>query len=241
MRSWLIPLWMSVQGAVACAPSESASPPPVSAEEIPMQASRPSAVPVPATGASDDDGNRDAGATTEVVVSAGGCVADMKNHAVELALTKYPKELEEALGRTARSADFGAESCASVSALGDLDGDGASDSDVSLCLPPGGHVWIHYLYLSNRGCTKAAEPFMNGELTVLDSKSHGVKDLEAIGANGCAGADFTWTLLRWDGKAYRPADTATCHFCTEVDQKPPAGANRDAYCKKEQARRKKLK
>jgi hypothetical protein len=169
-----------------------------------------------------------------------GCVRDLKKHAVRIALEKYRAELSEALGRPAQSADFDAANCASISALGDVDADGEKDSDVSLCLPPGGHVWIHYLYFSNHGCTKAADQFMQGELTVVDSKSHGVKDLESIAANGCAGADFTWTRLSWNGKAYRQADSATCTLCTDGDRKaPPPGTNRHPYCKKELARRKK--
>ena len=165
----------------------------------------------------------------------------MKKHAVRVALDKFRSELTEAMDREPRAEDFNAAKCITVSTLGDLDGDGESDSEISLCLPPGGHVWAHYLYLSNKGCAKAVDPLVDAELTVLDSKSNGVKDLESTAANGCAGNDFTWTRYRWDGKSYRKADSATCSFCTDQGQKPLPGANRHAYCKKELARRKKEK
>ncbi len=122
----------------------------------------------------------------------------------------------------------------------DVDADGASDSDVSVCLTGGNLGWMHYLYLSNRGCTKAAGTFGGGEFSVLDSKSHGVKDIEYRTSGGCAGHDFSWTRLSWNGRAYRVADTADCYFCDDELRggPPPRGANRHWYCKKEQAMRK---
>lgn len=132
-----------------------------------------------------------------------------------------------------------APACSSISDVADVDGDGMPEHDVELCLPPGGHVWDHYLYLSNRGCARFAGRLVAAELTAGEERHHGVKDLETVGANGCAGNDFTWTRWAWDGGAYRQADRATCQLCTDSwAPKPGPTANAHPYCKREIARRK---
>jgi hypothetical protein len=167
-----------------------------------------------------------------------GCVRDAKKHATEVALAKFRSQIADRLGREPTASDFDAPNCASSEPFGDVDGDGQDDDDISLCLTSGTLTWTHYLYFSNRGCPKAAGEISHGELHVLDSKSHGVKDLEATGSNGCAGLDFTWTRFGWDGKAYRRTDTATCELCTDDGRKPSPDKNRHPYCKRELARRK---
>jgi len=226
---------------LACSPAEPASAPKAHTEPTSLSAPPPEAPDPLSTAANESD----AGATPaepppEPVVDDKGCVRDVKRHATKIALEKYASEISEALGQAAKESDLDPNKCATVTDLGDVDGDGKPDSDVSLCLPPGGHVWRHYVYFSNKGCTKAADQLVQAELVVLDSKSKGVNDLESTGANSCAGNDFTWTRFKWTGSAYRVADTATCHLCTdEGHPKAPAGANRHAYCKKQAALRKK--
>jgi hypothetical protein len=166
----------------------------------------------------------------------------LKAHAASVALEKLRKSISETLGRPPEISDLTDVRCSEVATTDDLDGDGAPDSDVSLCLPPGGHVWDHYLYFSNKGCPRFADHLVDAELTPLEKSNKGVKDLDAVGANGCAGNDFTWTHWRWDGSGYHVADTATCDLCSDQDApKPGPKANRHAYCKQEIARRKSRK
>ncbi len=165
-----------------------------------------------------------------------GCVRDIPKHAVEIALKIYRAEVKERVGHEPTLADFNVPKCVYVNEMGDLDGDGEDDSDVSTCFTGGNLTWIHYLYLSNRGCAKAVGEIGLGEVLAVDSKKKGVKDLESHGANGCAGNDFTWARYRFDGKAYRMIDTATCYLCD--GEKPPPGANRHPMCQRERAWRK---
>jgi hypothetical protein len=165
-------------------------------------------------------------------------VRNAKKHAALLGLAKFRREIAGRLGREPTASDFEAPNCTSSEPLGDVDGDGQSDDDVSLCLTSGTLTWVHYLYFSNRGCPKPAGEIRQGELHVLESKSRGVKDLEARGSNGCAGNDFTWSRFGWDGKTYRQTDTATCELCTDEGRKPSPDKNRHPYCKRELSRRK---
>lgn len=163
-----------------------------------------------------------------------GCVRDTAKHAAEITLKANRAELAETLGHEPTLADFNVPKCISVGELEDLDGDGESESDVSICYTSGTATWSHHIYLSNRGCSKAAGYLHCAELLVVDSKRK-VKDLESTSSNGCAGNDFAWDRFRFDGKTYRAIDRATCYFC---DEKPPPGANRHPYCQKELSRRK---
>jgi hypothetical protein len=235
----LLGAWL---GAAGCSPGDPASSPHTSADAVRPAAPAPRASPRPIASSGAPDEGEAASITlrpVEPTVDPRGCVRNLKRHAADLALDKYADEIARGLGRPPQPSDFEAERCTTVASLPDIDGDGAEDSDVSICLPPGGHVWTHYLYFSNRGCSKAADQIAAAELTVLDSKSHGVRDVETVMANGCAGNDFTWTRFSWTGTTYWRADTATCFFCSEVGSsvKPPRGANQHPYCKKEKAQR----
>lgn len=197
--------------ASACA-REAPSPPPPSA---PVASIAPIAIAPKVAPASDDP----------------ECVKDPKAHAASVALPHLEGSHD--------ASELTAPACSSVTDVADVDGDGAPEHDVALCLPPGGHVWDHYLYFSNRGCPRFAGHLAGAELTPGEERHHGVKDLESVGANGCAGNDFTWTRWAWDGRAYRQAERATCQLCTDSwASKPGPTANLHPYCKREIARRK---
>lgn len=158
-------------------------------------------------------------------------MSDLPAHAATIALKKHGKELEEALGRAPAASDFTAQSCTNVTLLDDLDGDGTQDSDVALCMPPGGHIWDHYVYFSNKGCPRFADHIVDGPLASLPTKHRDVHDLESTGVGGCAGADFTWKRRIWTGSGYRVADTVSCELCDEVAlSKPGPGARRHPRC-----------
>jgi hypothetical protein len=159
-----------------------------------------------------------------------GCVRDVRKHAAEIALRKYEKEVRERLERAPSLADFDDPKCTNTEKMGDLDGDGEDDVDVSTCFTGGNLTWIHFLYLSNRGCPKEVGEIRSGEVSSADSKKNGVKDLEATGSNGCAGNDFVWERYRFDGEAYRVIDKATCYLCD--GENPPPGANRHPRCQR---------
>lgn len=204
--------------------------PPATPSDAPDAAAEPPVVEAP---------NDAAPPPTTAITDANGCVVDLVAHAAGVALTAIGKELEESLGRPATASDLTGASCSRTGELPDLDGDGKADFDVSLCSPPGGHVWQHYLYVSNKGCTRYGDRLVDAELEAKTTSHSGMKDLESTAANGCAGHDFTWTRWAWNGKGYEVADTATCYFCSDSGApKPPAGANRHAHCREEKARRK---
>jgi hypothetical protein len=201
--------------------------PPVS-EPAPVASAAPSAAPPPASAPSP-------------VVDEKGCVRNVVEHAAGVALQKHGAEIEkEFLGRRPVLEDFTRSSCVFVRTDDDLDGDGVPDRDVSLCLPPGGHVWSHHLYFSNKGCPKLADHIVAAELSPLaPSRGGAVKDLESRMAIGCAGNDFTWMRWRWTGTEYKVVDRATCSLCTDFGpMKTGPGVNQHPYCKKEMARRK---
>ena len=163
----------------------------------------------------------------------------MKKHAAEVALSpsSTPSSWRgSAASRASRTSSEriarGSSRCATSMATAE------SDGDVSLCLTGGTLTWMHYLYLSNRGCPKAAGEISQGELRVLDSKSHGVNDLEAIGSNGCAGHDFTWTRFGWNGKAIAKPTRQPAPSARTAVGNPHRARSRHAYCKRELSRRK---
>lgn len=174
------------------------------------------------------------------VVDERGCVRNFVGHAAGVALQKLGGELEADLGRRPTLTDFTRARCVRVEADHDLDGDGVADSDVSLCLPFGNHVWIHYLYFSNKGCPKFAGALSAGGLSPLaPSRVAAVRDLESTMADGCAGGDFTWMRWKWTGAEYTVMDRATCELCPwEGPMKTGPGVNQHPVCKKEIARRK---
>jgi hypothetical protein len=174
------------------------------------------------------------------VVDERGCVRNVVGHAAGVALQKLGGELEAALGQRPTLTDFTQADCVRIEADHDLDGDGVPDSDVSLCLPVGNHVWFHYLYFSNKGCPKFAGQFRAADLRPLaPSRARAaIKDLESIGVNGCAGGDFMWERWSWTGAEYTVVDSATCHLCPWPGMvKTGPGVNQHPYCKKEIARR----
>jgi hypothetical protein len=163
------------------------------------------------------------------------CVVDAPTHAARFILAHHAAEVSARLGRPARLADITDPHCFASSVVSDLDGDGVDDVDVSEGCTWGTQAALHLLYFSNHGCQMFAGELVSAELRPLATKSHGVRDLEEIRSNGCAGNDFTWRIHRWDGTAYRVADEATCNFCKE--SRPPVGANKHPHCQTELGRR----
>lgn len=173
-------------------------------------------------------------------VDANGCVQDPMAHAAQLIVSHHAATVGERLGRPPVLADFEqASMCFATSTLPDLDGDDVEETQVVEGCSWGNHGGLHALYLSNNGCTRFAGDLVSGELSPLTTQAAGVRDLEATWSNGCAGNDFSWTRYRWDGKAYRVVDEATCYLCDDKSiSRPPAHANTHAHCKAEAKARK---
>ena len=124
----------------------------------------------------------------------------------------------------------------SVASIDDLDGDGVNDVVASDEFS-GTASWRQTIYFSNRGCRRQAATLFAGELHALPTHTNAIRDLETRVSNGCAGGDFAWTRLGWNGQTYVVTDQATCSYCYLLtDAAPPApGANGHPYCRKARA------
>lgn len=151
----------------------------------------------------------------------GRCVLDAAADGARLLLEQRGDDIAAQRGRPARLSDLG-DDCLHTATLPDLDGDGATEVEVTSSCYWGAYASARAVYLSNRGCLQRAGVLLDGELTPVDDTSFGVRGLEARVSNGCAGSDFHWTRYRWDGSAFQRADQATCNLCP--DSPAPGGA-----------------
>lgn len=174
-----------------------------------------------------------------VIVDEQGCVLSPLAHGAQFTLSHHAANVAARLGQAPTLADFEAPNrCFSEASLPDLDGDGIDETEVVEGCSWGSYGGLHLLYFSNKGCPRFAGDLVSGELSPLSTKGAGVADLEASWSSGCAGNDFTWTRYRWDGKAYRVVDEATCYLCDDKSiSRPPANANKHAHCKAEAKKR----
>lgn len=108
--------------------------------------------------------------------------------------------------------------------LPDLDADGEAD-----------HAWSHsatcgasgncteHLYLTGGGCTAFAGELNGVQLEVLGNAGQPYPDLWAFWRSGCAGAEGTVVVYRFDKGEYRPAAQTHCPC-------PVHGATTPAAC-----------
>jgi hypothetical protein len=128
-----------------------------------------------------------------------GCVTNPFRHAVRHLVDCYGQEVAAATGKVPDPSDYSqpGSHCTGLSALPDLDGDGAQEVEVTEGCSWGTHAWLHVVYFSNRGCVRFAGSLVAAELEPAESASQGVRDVESTVADGCAGNDFTWTRYRY--------------------------------------------
>lgn len=170
-----------------------------------------------------------------VVAPEDACVHDAESDAAHRILERHASELGDRLDRPAALEDVANPHCLSTTSLGDVDGDGIDDADVSEGCSWGTVASLHLLYFSRGGCPAFAGELVDGELRPLEARTHGVQDLEATWSNGCAGNDFGWRHYRWDGKAYAVADEARCELCPDAPAAP--GANAHPTCRRARSAR----
>jgi hypothetical protein len=164
-----------------------------------------------------------------VIVDDHGCVVDALAHGARFAVDNYAAPIGERLGRPPRLSDLTEDHhCFGASAVPDVDGDGAEEIVVTEGCTWGVHGALQLLYFSNHGCRKFAGALVSGGLRPLAGAHAGVRDLEEVWSNGCAGADFLWQRHVWNGKAYRSVERVMCSFCDD----PRGRRNRDPRCAK---------
>ena len=103
------------------------------------------------------------------------------------------------------------DSALGVLLASDLDGDGYNDyfarlEHIEFC---GSGGCLHEILMHEEGRFRSVHRSVGGDLQVLETAQHGVRDL-ALGFGGLEDGTALYTMLRDDGAAYQPAAYALC-------------------------------
>ena len=160
------------------------------------------------------------------------CIPDPWSHAAWRLVEDHGARLElDGERPTIAELDAPGPWCTAVTSLPDLDGDGVEEVEVNEGCSYGSYGSLHFLYLSNHGCTRFAGELVAGELWRGEGGRGGVRDLEAHWSNGCAGNDFEWTRYAFTGSVFEAVETATCELC-EDGPGADAAVNQHPYCQR---------